>query len=74
MSVVMAGAGVNGGQVVGKTGEKAEEPADAPIKPEDVAVSFYHALCSNAAEEYRTGADRPTAMVRGGKVIKDLVA
>jgi hypothetical protein len=44
MSVVMAGGGVRGGQIVGATDPRAEYPADTPIGPEDVAKSVYHAM------------------------------
>jgi len=74
MSVVMAGGGVKGGQVIGKTNDKAEEPVDNPIKPEDVAVSFYRALGIDPPKEYHTAAGRPIEIVRDGKVIKELFA
>ncbi|MBM3830476.1 MAG: DUF1501 domain-containing protein [Verrucomicrobia bacterium] len=44
MSVVMAGGGVRGGQIVGATDPRAEYPAEMPIGPEDVAKSVYHAM------------------------------
>ena len=74
MSVVMAGAGIKGGQVIGKTNNKAEEPVENPVKPEDVAVSFYRALGIDPAKEYHTAAGRPIEIVRGGKVIRELFA
>jgi len=44
MSVLMAGGGVRGGQVIGKTDARAEFPADFPIGPEDVTKTVYHAM------------------------------
>ena len=72
LSVVMAGAGVKGGQVIGKTNDKGEEPVEDPLKPEDVAVSFYRALGIDPAKEYHTATGRPIEIVHGGKVIKGL--
>ncbi|MBI3468034.1 MAG: DUF1501 domain-containing protein, partial [Planctomycetes bacterium] len=72
MSIVMAGAGIKGGQVIGKTNDKGEEPAELPLKPEDVAASFYHALDIDAHKEYHTPTGRPVHIVRDGKVIKEL--
>ncbi|HZP81719.1 MAG TPA: DUF1501 domain-containing protein, partial [Chthonomonadaceae bacterium] len=40
MSVVMAGGGVKGGQVIGKTDERAMGPAERPIHVEDLAASI----------------------------------
>jgi hypothetical protein len=74
MSLVMAGAGIKGGQVIGKTNPNGEEPADNPLKPEDVAASFYHALDIDPHKEYYTPTGRPVHIVRDGKPIKELFA
>lgn len=44
MSVLMAGAGVHGGQVVGETDARAELPKDRPIYPEDITKTVYYAM------------------------------
>lgn len=44
MSVLMAGAGIRGGQVLGETDAKAEGPRDRPIYPEDVTKTVYYAM------------------------------
>ncbi len=44
MSVVMAGGGVRGGQIYGRTDAHAEYPADNPIDPADVVKTVYHAM------------------------------
>lgn len=44
MSVLMAGAGVQGGRVVGETDARAEFPKDRPIYPEDITRSVYYAM------------------------------
>jgi hypothetical protein len=44
MSVLMAGAGVRGGQVVGCTDARAEYPKDRPIYPEDITKTVYYAM------------------------------
>jgi uncharacterized protein (DUF1501 family) len=74
MSVVMAGGGIKGGQAIGKTNERGEEPAENPIKPEDVAASFYKALGIDAHKEYYTPTGRPVHIVRDGTPIKGLFA
>lgn len=74
MSIVLAGGGIRGGQVIGATNDKGEEPADHPVKPEDVAASFYHALDIDPHQEYHTPSGRPVHIVRDGKVIQKLFA
>ncbi len=74
MSIVLAGGGIKGGRVIGKTNEKGEEPVELPVKPEDVAASYYHALDIDAHKEYNTPTGRPVHIVRNGKVIKELFA
>jgi len=44
MSVLLAGGGVQGSQVYGKTDARAEYPADEPIEPGDIAKTVYHAM------------------------------
>ncbi len=44
MSVLMAGAGIRGGQVVGETDARAEQPKDRPIHPEDITKTVYYAM------------------------------
>ncbi|HRJ10273.1 MAG TPA: DUF1501 domain-containing protein, partial [Prosthecobacter sp.] len=44
MSVLMAGAGIRGGRVVGGTDARAEYPKDRPIYPEDITKTVYYAM------------------------------
>ncbi len=43
-SVLFAGGGVKGGQVVGSTDATGAEPKDRPVTPAEVAATVYHAL------------------------------
>jgi hypothetical protein len=43
-SVLFAGGGVRGGQVVGASDRMASEPADRPVSPAEIAASVYRAL------------------------------
>ena len=73
MFVVLAGGGINGGQVIGASDGKGEGPADgAGISPDDVAASFYHSLGIDAAKEYHTPTGRPVAIARNGTVVRQL--
>jgi hypothetical protein len=73
MFVILAGGGIQGGQVIGASDARGEAPADGKgMSPDDVAASFYHTLGIDAAKEYRTPTGRPVSIVRYGTVINEL--
>lgn len=43
-SMLFAGAGIRGGQVIGSSDRLGGEPKDRPVKPEEVASTIYHIL------------------------------
>jgi uncharacterized protein (DUF1501 family) len=43
-SVLFAGAGVQGGQVIGASDHNGAEPRDRPVTPAEIAASVYHGL------------------------------
>jgi Protein of unknown function (DUF1501) len=43
-SILMAGGGVRGGQVIGASNRLGEEPKDCPVHPAEIAATVYHAL------------------------------
>ena len=72
-SVMMAGGGIRGGTVVGKSDERGAHVVDRPVHPEDVIATVYQHLGINAREtaiKDRTG--RPLYLVERGEVIKEL--
>jgi hypothetical protein len=73
MFMLQAGGQVKGGQVVGKSDEKATLPADGKgFSPDDAAASFYHNLGIDHTKEYHTSTGRPIMVVRNGSPIKQL--
>jgi uncharacterized protein (DUF1501 family) len=48
-SMLFAGGGVRGGQVVGSSDALGAEPRDRPVRPAEVAATIYHALGVNLA-------------------------
>jgi hypothetical protein len=72
MSVLVAGAGVPGGQIVGATDPKGYYAAESIYSPEDFAVSLYTKLGINPHQLMTSGTGRPTHLVNGGKIIKEL--
>ena len=73
MFCLLAGGGMEGGQVIGASDEKGEGPRDRVISPDDVAATFYHALGTDHTKEYHTPTGRPVMIVRHGKPIPELV-
>lgn len=70
-SVLMAGAGVRGGAVIGATDREGTEPVTRPWLPEDFGASIYHALGMDANTTYYPRLPRPTKIAEG-EVIEGL--
>ena len=73
MFCLLAGGGMQGGQVIGASDEKGEGPRERVISPDDVAATFYHTLGIDHTKEYLTPTGRPVMIVRHGKLIPELV-
>ena len=72
-SVVMAGGGVRGGQVIGSSDRVGEGPRDEPVTPADLARTIYTLLGINPDHELQTADGRPVAVNQGGTVIRKLI-
>ncbi len=70
-SVVMAGAGIRGGQVIGASDATAAYPTDNPISPGDLAATIYHLIGLAPDTEIRDQLDRPVPLARG-RVVTEL--
>jgi uncharacterized protein (DUF1501 family) len=62
---VFAGAGVRGGQVIGRSDRIGAFPATNPYSPEDVGATVYHVLGVNPHVEVRDRQNRPVTLNRG---------
>ena len=72
MSMVFAGCGIRGGQVIGETDKTGSEPVGDSFSPDDAAASFYRALGIDHRKEYHTPDGRPVMVVANGTPIKNL--
>lgn len=72
MSVLMAGAGIPGGAIIGATDPKGYYAAENIYSPEDFAVSLYTKLGVDPHQVLHTAAGRPVQLVNGGRPIKEL--
>ncbi|MFO0844794.1 MAG: DUF1501 domain-containing protein [Gemmataceae bacterium] len=68
---LFAGAGVRGGQVIGRSDASAAFPA-TPYSPDDVGATVYDVLGLDPTSEVRDRLDRPVQLNRG-EVIRPLV-
>ncbi|MFO0844797.1 MAG: DUF1501 domain-containing protein [Gemmataceae bacterium] len=72
-SGLFAGAGVRGGQVIGRSDASAAFPATTPYSPDDVGATVYDVLGLDPASEVRDRLDRPVQLNRG-QVMRALVS
>ena len=71
-SAMVAGGGVKGGQVYGKSDETGSTVADSPVAPEDLNATIGYALGVDARKHFMSPEGRPFAM--GGITGKPLTA
>ena len=73
-SVLLAGGGVPGGQVIGATDAVGESPADRPVTPGDLAATIYKLLGVDPATELVTNDGRPVRVTdHRSRVIQEIV-
>jgi hypothetical protein len=70
--VAFAGAGMRGGQVIGKSDEQGAMPVERPVAVEDVATTLYSALGIDYNKQYMTPTGRPVHIASGGQPIQEL--
>jgi Protein of unknown function (DUF1501) len=73
ISVLMAGGGLRGGQVVGSTNAKGEHPVDQPLKPGDILATVYHLLGIDPQQSFKDHSGRPIPILDEGKPIAEIV-
>ena len=67
-SVLLAGAGIKGGAVIGATDRKGAVPSTRPYRPEDFAATIYHALGIDHHRTYFPRLTRPTPISHGNVI------
>ena len=73
-SVLFAGAGVRGGQVIGASDKIGAEPSEGRLSPKDIAATLYQLLGINPFQDYRSLDGRPFKVLDRGNVIRQLVS
>lgn len=73
-SVLLAGAGIQGGAVHGASDGKAAFIQDKPVHIRDVLATIYHLLGIDPEMPVYDRANRPHAVARGGREVRDILA
>jgi hypothetical protein len=73
-SVLLAGGGVRGGHVYGKSGRLGEDPSENPVTPHDVVATLYRLLGIPPETELPDPLGRPVRVGGPGKVIQGVIA
>jgi hypothetical protein len=73
-SVALAGGGIKGGLVIGKTNDEGNSVAERPVTVADLFCTFCQALKINPRKENHATLGRPIKIVDGGKAVKELFA
>ncbi len=69
-SVLLAGGGIQGGQVYGSSDASGAEPKDNPVSMEDLTATIYDRLGIDPTKEYHTPSGRPVRLSNGGKPLR----
>ena len=67
-NVLLAGAGIKGGAVIGATDKNGTAPSTRPYTPADFGASIYHALGLDAHTTYYPRLPRPTRIAEGNVI------
>jgi uncharacterized protein (DUF1501 family) len=73
-SVVLAGGGVHGGQVIGASDAEGAHPKDRPVTPEELIHSIYVLLGIDPGRFLPSTSGRDIQIVRDGKFIPELTS
>jgi hypothetical protein len=73
-SVMLAGAGIRGGSVYGKSDAQAAYPQDKPASPADIVATIYHCLGIDPEMLVSDQVGRPQPVARSGTPIWEILA
>jgi hypothetical protein len=69
-SIMLAGGGIAGGQVVGSSDPRGMEPAETPVRPEDLSATIYHCLGIDYNQSIESPEGVRIVLSRGGRPIR----
>jgi hypothetical protein len=68
----LAGAGMPGGTVIGKTDDQGMDVAERPVSVPDLFATIYRVFGVNPEKQYKAGGGRPIKILEGGEAVKEL--
>jgi hypothetical protein len=72
-SIALAGAGIEGGQIIGASDRLGAFPAERPITPPDLAATIFHLLGIDPSGEFMDPIGRPRRITDNGQPMKEIV-
>jgi hypothetical protein len=72
-SVLLAGAGIPGGMVLGRTDSRADLPSERPVTPADLASLIYQKLGIDPDQKFMSPDGRPIRLVDNGQAPRELL-
>ncbi len=72
-SLLLAGGGLPGGVVLGRTDDRGDSPVDRPVTPADLAATVFTLLGIDPDARYLTPDSQPIRVVDGGEPIRELL-
>jgi RNA polymerase sigma factor (sigma-70 family) len=72
-SVVLAGAGIRGGQVIGKTGAGGTQVEERPVTPPELLATIFQALNVDPGKEYRANGLAIPHVEKGTRPVKEVL-
>jgi Uncharacterized protein conserved in bacteria len=73
-SVLLAGGGIKGGTVVGASDNRGFEPAERPVRPEDLSATIYHCLGIDYTQSISSPEGVRVTLSRGGRPVEQALA
>ncbi len=72
-SVVLAGAGIGGGQIIGASDRIGAFPQSRPVRPPDLAATIFHLLGIAPSAEFTDPIGRPRSVTNSGQPLREIV-
>ena len=73
MFCLLGGGGIRGGQIVGATNSRGEEPIERPVRPDNLHATLYRCLGIDLKLHIRDRAGRPTPVLEDPSPIQELL-
>ncbi len=72
-SIILAGGGVRGGQVLGRTDRQGDSPEDRPVTPSDLAATVFTLLGINPETKLLSQDQQPIRLVDQGRCVTEIL-